>query len=145
MSEDHLSDRLLVSALVLAWWGVIFPIVALVWPAASAPYERVTTWLVVGFAGLLLLVTVFELAAVRRVPDHEARLARKRGEGDWGRQFLSGELVDPRLLLINRVSLAGLFLLPLLFDLPHGGLLLASFAISTLMMLLELKNRFLAD
>lgn len=132
-------------ALVLAWWGVIFDVVALIWPAASAPYARASCWLVWGFAGLLMLVTIFELASVRRLPDYAERLARKRREWNWGRQFFSGDLADPRLLLINRVSFAGLFLLSLFFGQTDSDLVLGSFVISTLMMMLDLKNRFLAD
>ncbi len=145
MSEDHWSDRLMLPALVIAWWGVIFDLASLIWPVASAPYARASCWLVGGFAGLLLLVTVFELASVRRVPDYAERLERKRREWNWGRQFFSSDLADPRLLLINRVSFAGLFLLPLFFSQAESDLVLASFVISTLMLMLDLKNRFLAD
>jgi hypothetical protein len=145
MSEDHWSDRLMLPALVLAWWGVLFPVLALIWPAATAPYLQTTDWLVGGFAALLAMVTVVELALVRRVPEYEARLARKRKEWSFGQQFLSGDLAEPRLLLVNRVAMAGLVVLTLFFDEAQSLPLFASFAISTLMMMLDLKNRFLAD
>lgn len=138
---DRWTDKFFWPALVGAWVGVVAGPAAALMPHPFMGLVQPTTWALTSLAAAMFLVMLFDRPTRHAIDKFNFKQKALWRERTWKDRFFSTDYGDPRLLIVNRVVWLEMIVCLFSGRMDLAVLCFASFAVSTIMLLLMMKRR----